>query len=145
MTEPISESSHRVAPAAGLRPRPQASLVVYYDEGCGPCTRTALAIDRWLNWLGRVRFAPAAGHPTAGPDAYRDIHSSRADGRSFVGFATYRQIAWRCPPLWPLALLMVLPPVSWLGRRIYRGVADGRDGCQVTGGDAGGSAGRNHS
>ncbi len=110
---------------AKLRPRPKASLVVYYDEGCGPCTATARVLDR-LNWLGRVRFRQAAEHPTAEGDQYVDIHATRRDGRVFRGFATYRQLAWRMPPLWPLAPLLYVWPVTWLGRRLYRRIADGR-------------------
>ena len=113
-----------VAPR-GLRPKPRATLVVYFDETCGPCTRTARLLDA-LDWIGRVRFRPAAEHPTAKGEQYADILSKRRDGRAYAGYATYQQIAWRIPLLWIAAPVLYLPPVAWAGRRIYRRIADSR-------------------
>jgi predicted DCC family thiol-disulfide oxidoreductase YuxK len=105
------------------------SLTVFYDEGCGPCTRVANLLDR-LNWLNAIWFRPAAEYPDGTGDEYHDIHSVRGDGRVFLGFATYQQIAWRIPLLWLVAPIMYFPPVTWLGRKAYRRIADSR-GCEV--------------
>jgi predicted DCC family thiol-disulfide oxidoreductase YuxK len=111
--------------APGFRRAAGARLVVYYDESCGPCRRTARLLDA-VNWLGWVRFCEARQHPTAQGEQYADILSTRRDGTPYAGFATYQQIAWRIPLLWWLLPIVYLPPVVWVGRRIYRRIADRR-------------------
>ena len=103
----------------------KATLSVYYDEGCGPCTTIARLIDRF-NWFGHVRFLEAAEYPEKTGDEYVDIHSIDATGAVFQGYETYQQLAWRIPILWPVAPFMYLPPVAWLGQEIYRRIADSR-------------------
>jgi hypothetical protein len=49
-----------------------------------------------------------------------------AGGRAAVGYAAYRAIVRRLPPLWPILPLLPLPPVASLGQRIYRHIADSR-------------------
>ena len=65
---------------AGLKARPHASLVVYYDETCDFCTRIAQRLDR-INWLGRVRFREAREHPTLQSRQYDDIQAIRKGWR----------------------------------------------------------------
>ena len=108
-----------------MRSAPDATLIVYYDETCGVCMRTASALD-WLNGLNRIRFLPASDHPTAGDDAYLDILSQGSDGRTHRGFSTYQQIVWRIPALWWLLPIIYLPPVPFIGRWVYRRIADNR-------------------
>jgi predicted DCC family thiol-disulfide oxidoreductase YuxK len=125
----ISENRGLAPPLERFKAAPKASLTVYFDEGCGPCTRLALMLDK-LNWFGRVRYQPACDHPTARGAQYGDILSTRADGRAYVGYDTYPQICWRTPLLWLVAPFLYLPPISWVGRRIYRRIADSRE-CEV--------------
>jgi len=112
-----------------MKKRANASLTVYYDEGCGPCTFVARLLDR-LNWLARIWFRPAAQFPDPTGREYEDMHAVRGDGQLFAGYEAYQQIAWRIPLLWLFAPIMYLPPVAWLGRRVYRRIADSRD-CEV--------------
>ena len=48
------------------------------------------------------------------------------DGCALAGYDAYRRAARRVPALWPLLPLLYPPPVSAIGRRVYRHVADGR-------------------
>ncbi len=98
---------------------------MYYDETCGPCTKTAGVLDRF-NWINRVRFRPASEYDTSDGRQYVDIHSQRRDGKWFVGYSTYQQIAWRIPILWFALPLLHLWPITHFGRRIYRRIADRR-------------------
>ena len=111
---------------AGLKARPHASLVVYYDETCDFCTRIAQRLDR-INWLGRVRFREAREHPTLQSRQYDDIQAIRKDGECYSGLPTYRQIAWRIPILWLLAPLLYIRPFKTIAAKMYRKAADSRE------------------
>lgn len=117
-------------------------IAVLYDGNCKMCRRTMsllLALD-WLkqlqpvNAFDRERFtAMGLGHLE--DDALmRDMHAGeRTRDREWhitKGFDAYQRIAWRVPLLWPSLLVIYLPPVAALGRRIYRHVADTR-ACSV--------------
>lgn len=122
-SEAFSKRSNR--DLEGVKPRPNASLVVYYDETCDFCVRIAQRLDRF-NWLGRVRFREAREHPTLNARQYDDLQAIGKGGLCYSGFSTYRQIAWRIPALWLLAPLMYLPPFSTIARRMYQRAADRR-------------------
>jgi predicted DCC family thiol-disulfide oxidoreductase YuxK len=47
-------------------------------------------------------------------------------GRLYHGFAALRWLAWRLPPLWPLAPLLYVPGVLTVGQRLYLWVARNR-------------------
>ena len=104
-----------------------------FDGGCGLCRRTVVVLSA-LDWSNRVRFLPTtdwdavtAAHAELDRDAcIADIHAVDAHGRVRVGYAAYCHVARRLPLLLPLAAVMPVPPVSTLGRRIYRFVADRR-------------------
>ncbi len=108
-----------------FRSAPSASLVVYYDESCGPCTKTARLLDR-LNWFSWVRFRRACDFDADDGRQYIDIHAQRRDGRLFVGYATYQQIARRIPILWLILPFLHLWPITQIGRWTYRRIADRR-------------------
>lgn len=112
-------------------------LRVAYDAGCGPCRRT-IAVLSAFDLFHRVKFIPATdratlesegmGHLTPAALA-ENMHAARGlDIAS--GYDAYRWIATRIPFLWPLRLVMDLPPVAAIGRRIYRKVADSR-ACRI--------------
>ena len=46
-----------------------------------------------------------------------------ASGRVHAGFDAYRALAWRLPLGWPLLPTLYLPPVPWVGRRLYGRIA----------------------
>lgn len=56
----------------------------------------------------------------------RDMHVITQSGATYKGFDAYRSLAWVVPILWPILPLLYLPPVRWVGNKIYRRVADNR-------------------
>ncbi|NNM25960.1 MAG: DUF393 domain-containing protein, partial [Phycisphaerales bacterium] len=111
-------------------------LAVVYDDGCGFCRRVVAAL-RTLDWLDRVEWVPArdrtaverAGLGALPPAALaRDIHVARGE-EVRPGYAGYQLIARRLPLLWPIVPLLHVWPVTAIGARGYRKVADTRTTC----------------
>ena len=110
-------------------------MSVLYDGNCGVCRRT-IAMLRMFDVFGRIAFVNALD---AG-DGARDLGVERAQllvhmhavrgERAWQGFEAYRAMAARIPVLWPIWPLLWVWPVSALGRRVYRHVADTRR-CEV--------------
>lgn len=98
------------------------------DADCGFCQRSAGWLKR-LDWLGAVSIRPV--HEPGMPE----MRVTRAsDGRTLGGFDGFRMMAWSIPLFtagWPL---LYLPPVPWIGRKIYGWVVRHRailpGGCQ---------------
>lgn len=115
-------------PAAG-------QAIVLYDGDCPFCRKSVGWLKR-LDWLGRLHFRSAreAELPTATVPLDRDkmlteMHVLTPDRRRApAGFAAFRWIAWRLPLTTPLAPLLYLPGVPWVGNRVYRWVARNRFG-----------------
>jgi hypothetical protein len=61
----------------------------------------------------------------------RDMHVLTANGAIYAGYDGYRSLAWVLPALWPLIPLLYLPPVRWIGWKMYRRVADNRRTCSL--------------
>ena len=108
--------------------------VVLFDGECAFCRR-GVAVLRRLDWLGRLHFQDARDvanlPPCATPlDPHRlleEMHVVTPDRkRALAGYAALRWLAWRVPPGWPVAPLLYLPGVPWLGNRLYRWVARNR-------------------
>lgn len=131
-----------IFPALALLP--QSAAVVVYDGTCGLCRRT-VAVLAGLDWGDRLvlrDFRRAETllehHPDIDPvAAERDMHVVTGSGTT-AGFEGYRRLVPRLPLLMPLTPVLGLPPVAWLGRRVYRFVADrrlrrgcGDEGCPV--------------
>ena len=105
-----------------------------FDGACGFCKRTARLV-KWLDWLGKIETQDFMSnwpplqtrYPLLEMDAcLRDMHVIRADGRVDRGFDGYRSLAWVVPALWPILPFMYIPPLHWLGSKVYRYVADHR-------------------
>jgi len=47
-------------------------------------------------------------------------------GRVYTGFYAYRALAWSLPAVWPLVPMLYLPGVPFIGRHVYRWVAERR-------------------
>lgn len=108
-------------------------LTVLYDGNCELCRRT-IALVRVFDVLERTVYLNALDDEALrrhGLDALdrqallEDMHAVSSRGR-WRGFDAYRQVAWRMPLLWPTLPLLHLWPVTAIGRRIYRRVADHR-------------------
>jgi predicted DCC family thiol-disulfide oxidoreductase YuxK len=105
--------------------------VVLYDGMCPFCRRGVRTLAR-LDWLGRLRYQDARDTANLPACAARldpkrlleEMHVVTPDrGRAYAGYRAFRWMAWRLPPLWPLAPLMYVPGMLWLGNRAYRWVA----------------------
>ena len=104
--------------------------MVLYDGDCRLCRR-AIALVRSLDLCDALE-------PVAASDPRRRSYPALTDemlahdlyvvagAESSAGYDAYVRIASRVPLLWPLALLMRVPPVAGVGRRLYRRVADSR-------------------
>lgn len=109
--------------------------VVLYDGACEFCRRSVGLLAR-LDWRHRLRFhsardetLPAAGVPLDRGRLLEEMHLLTPDRKHVhVGFGAFRWIAWWLPLTAPLAPLLYLPGVPWLGRRVYRWVARNRFG-----------------
>jgi predicted DCC family thiol-disulfide oxidoreductase YuxK len=93
-----------------------------------------------LDWLGRTEHHDIAHawpaiqrrFPKLNLDqCMRDMHVITAGGQIYRGFDAYRSLAWVLPLAWPILPLLYLPPVRWLGWKIYRRIADNRRACSV--------------
>jgi predicted DCC family thiol-disulfide oxidoreductase YuxK len=107
--------------------------VVLYDGQCAFC-RKSVDLLRRLDWLGRLRFADARD-PVQRPGGValdptrllQEMHVLTAGSRRlYHGFAALRWLAWRLPPLWPVAPFLYLPGVLPVGQRLYLWVARNR-------------------
>jgi len=117
-------------------------MVLLYDDHCKLCRRT-VAILASLDWLSALQPVSAFEKEKIKQLGLRqleeqalmqDMHAAwqSADGHwhTAKGYAAYQALAWRIPTLWFALLLVYLPPVAMIGRKVYRRVADSRS-CQL--------------
>jgi len=107
---------------------------VLYDGQCPLCLKS-VRILRSLDWFTRLEFVdvrdttlPDLHNPlVVGAPLLDQMHVLTPDGSAiYGGFAAFRWLAWRLPPLFPLAPLLYVPGIPWLGDRIYKWVARNR-------------------
>jgi predicted DCC family thiol-disulfide oxidoreductase YuxK len=117
--------------------RRRSALFFAYDGNCGIREKTAVGL-RSLSPPDAIEFVNALdqeglrrqGLEWLDQDAIvADLHVV-VEGRTYVGYEAYRRVAARIPLLWPAVPLLYVAPITALGRRIYRRVADGRS-CAV--------------
>jgi predicted DCC family thiol-disulfide oxidoreductase YuxK len=108
--------------------------LVLYDGQCQFCQKS-VAILRKLDWLGRLAFQdgrdvealPETNPPLIPQRLIEEMHVVTPDRkRVYFGFGAFRWMAWRLPLCWPIAPLLYLPGIPWLGNRIYLWVARNR-------------------
>ena len=120
---------------------PKRRHAFIYDGSCGLCQRT-VAVLRRIDLLGRLEFLDAladwprvqAAYPSlVQNDCLQTMHVVTRQGRVETGFDAYRAVAWSVPLLCPIAPLLYVPGVPWVGRRVYAAVAARRHrtGCPV--------------
>jgi predicted DCC family thiol-disulfide oxidoreductase YuxK len=114
----------------GERPKAQ----VLYDGQCPLCLKSVAWLKR-LDWRKRLAYVnvrepgrvPPRDPPLDPKRLLEEMHLITPDGRHvYHGFGAFRWLAWRLPPLWPLAPLLYLPGVPALGQRLYLWVARNR-------------------
>ncbi|MEO6436097.1 MAG: DCC1-like thiol-disulfide oxidoreductase family protein [Tepidisphaeraceae bacterium] len=113
---------------------PRQRLAVLYDGSCGLC-QSVIRLLRFQDPLRRLkRFDVrtdwaklSARFPHLDRERCMiDMYVVAPDGSTAYGFDGYRQIARRVPAWWPIVPLLYLPGVAWVGRRVYRRIADRR-------------------
>jgi len=114
--------------------------VLYFDGVCGWC-RGSVRVLRALDWLGRLSFqdmtrAPESELPVSWDEAMRGVPMRTRGGDVLVGHDAMRRALLQTPLGCPVGLVMLIPGVSWVSRRVYGWVATNRprSACAVPGG-----------
>ena len=108
--------------------------LVLYDGDCAFCCKS-IALLRKLDWLGKLDYvnvrdpSQAILHapPVLGAPLLEQMHVVPSDGKALHGgYRAIRWLAWRLPLTWPIAPVLYLPGMTWLGQRVYLWVARNR-------------------
>ncbi len=125
-----------VAPEEVVTPPLPGQALVLFDGFC-PFCRLSMNCIRRLDWFGALAWRsfrlPENVPPTTPPlDPVRleeEMHLIGPTGSPILhGFGAFRYMAWRIPSLFPLAPLLYLPGVPWLGQKAYQYIAKNRFG-----------------
>ncbi len=106
--------------------------VLLYDGDCGLCLNAVRVLQRagGRHAFEYFPFQDASSFMLAhGLDRQRleqELHLITPEGRVLRGFFAVRRAGWAAPLLWPVALLLSMPGMSWPGRLAYRLVATNR-------------------
>jgi predicted DCC family thiol-disulfide oxidoreductase YuxK len=110
------------------------TAILLYDGDCAFC-RTSVGLLRRLDWFGRIRpqdardtaNLPHCPEPLVPEKLLEEMHVVTPDRRhAYAGYRAIRWLAWRLPPLWPLAPFFYLPGALWFGSKLYRWIARNR-------------------
>lgn len=108
-------------------------LNVFYDEGCPLCRRTVLII-RHFDIRDAIAFKGLQSHHEREPQLagipreslLADLFSIDSQGHMASGLDTYIRILRAMGYPYPIALLLNLPGIHGLAKRVYRRIADSR-------------------
>lgn len=106
----------------------------YYDTECPLCIRTKIIISH-LDWFNKIGFKTVQFDAQdqeklklIDQDALLDdIHSVNKNGKVYKGVDTYLQVFKRIFYLYPLYLIISIPGIYHLAKKIYAYVAENRD------------------
>jgi predicted DCC family thiol-disulfide oxidoreductase YuxK len=120
-----------VAVAASVRARESAPEpdgtrpLVVYDGSCGICADNLPWLHR-LDWLGCFDGLPYQSEVVYRlfpqldlSECEQAVQLAFPDGRVYAGADAFREVFLRMPATLAAGLLMAVPPVSWLLRRLY--------------------------
>ena len=104
---------------------PPAKPVVIYDGACGICAGNLKWLYR-LDTLKKFDAMPYQAQDLAQlfphlniEDCHNAMHLVFPDGRIYAGTDAFRQIFLRMPLMFLVGLLMSMPPLPWILRRLY--------------------------
>jgi predicted DCC family thiol-disulfide oxidoreductase YuxK len=106
-------------------------IIVLYDGACKFCCKS-IALLKKLDWLGKIDYADARDESgplmqipeIAAAPLLEQMHVWDPRTRKLRGgFPSIRWMAWRVPAMWPVAPLLYLPGMTWLGQRVYLEIA----------------------
>jgi predicted DCC family thiol-disulfide oxidoreductase YuxK len=102
-----------------------AKPVVIYDGGCNICAGNL----KWLYRLDTLKKFEALPYQTERlteifpalkiEECQKSMHLVFPNGKIYTGSDAFCQIFLRMPLMFPVGLVMWLPPVAWLLRRLY--------------------------
>lgn len=98
---------------------------VVYDDRCHVCTRSLLQVDHF-DLRDNITYHPASDVPSRFQQHDRDFDSAMyayVDGEAYRGYHAFRATFAQLGFLRPIAFLMGLPLIRWVGDRTYRYVA----------------------
>lgn len=107
---------------------------VLYDGACAFCCKS-IALLQKLDWLKKLDYVnvrdpaqPILHEPLiAAAPLLEQMHVLPPAGHAlYGGYAAIRYLAWRLPLAWPIAPLLYLPGMTWLGQKIYLAIARNR-------------------
>lgn len=104
-------------------------LKLVYDGLCPLCTRSV----RWVQFFDRANRVepvdfnnvdPGTVHPSLDHERCMEaMQLVTPDGDVYAGYYAFRKLTCRLPLLWPLAVLLAIPGVAFVGVRVYRFIA----------------------
>jgi predicted DCC family thiol-disulfide oxidoreductase YuxK len=110
-----------------------STLTFFYDSECPLCIRTKIVITHldWFNKIGfkTVQFDAAENQYLKNIEQtvlLDDIYSVDTKGKIYSGVNTYIQVLKRIFYLFPLAILLQLPGIYQIAKKIYGYVAKNR-------------------
>lgn len=115
------------------------TLTFYYDSECPLCIRTKITITH-LDWFNKVDFKTVQFDSKDNPyinhidiDSLLDnIYSVDLKGRVYSGVDTYIQVMKRIFYLFPIALLLQLPGIYYIAKKVYSYIATNRTTVRCT-------------
>jgi len=99
--------------------------VVVYDGSCGLCAGNLKWLYR-LDHLAVFEAMPYQSEMLAArfPQLQREkceqaLHLVFPDGRTYAGVDAFREVFLRMPLVFPLGIILWIPPLAWLLRKLY--------------------------
>jgi predicted DCC family thiol-disulfide oxidoreductase YuxK len=107
-----------------------AKDTLYYDGQCGMCRRSVRVLKR-LDWFGRLAYQDSTvlsdeELPVSRESSLTGMPMRTKDGETLLGFPAVRRAMRRTPIGFLPALILHIPGVSHVGRRVYDAFAAGR-------------------
>jgi predicted DCC family thiol-disulfide oxidoreductase YuxK len=112
----------------------KGKAVVLYDGLCPLCQR-GVRLLKQLDWFKQMHCQdcrdaarlPPCAEPLEPKKLLEQMHLVTPDRRhALAGYKALRWMAWRMPLTLPLAPLLYIPGVPWLGNKLYLWVAKNR-------------------
>lgn len=100
---------------------------LYYDGQCGMCRRSVATLRR-LDWFGRLAYQDSTALsddelPVSRESSLTGMPMRTKEGDVLVGFPAVRRAMRRTPLGFLPALVLYVPVISHIGRRVYGAIA----------------------
>jgi predicted DCC family thiol-disulfide oxidoreductase YuxK len=126
---PVSIWERLFKQSSSLAPK----LKFYYDGECPLCNRTRIIVNH-LDTCNKIEFLTVQSHYLNEPalknveidQLLNDIHSVDRNGKVYVGLDTYIQVFRAIWYLIPISMIIRIPGVYHVGKKIYKFIATNR-------------------